>query len=122
MSGKGTRHGVHRARVGSGRRKLTILLSTLVLGAAMIVSIRRTAEGRRITEALNELNEGEQLIRAQLAEEVLRVDSLSSLGRIEKVAGELGLRWPRDDEWALMLDVETNDGANRPDRQGESAK
>ena len=122
MSGKGTRHGAQRARVGSGRRKLTILLSTLVLGAAMIVSIRRTAEGRKITEALNELNEGEQLIRAQLAEEVLRVDSLSSLGRIEKVAGELGLRWPRDDEWALMLDVETNGGVNRPDRQGEGTK
>jgi len=73
----------------------------------MVISIRRTAEGRRITEALNDLNEGETLLRAQLAEEVLRVDSLSSLDRIEGVAAELGLRWPRDDEWELMLDVET---------------
>jgi hypothetical protein len=111
-----------RARVGAARRKLTILLSVLVLGASMVVSIRRTAEGRRITEALTDLRDGEQLLRAQLAEEVLRVDSLSSLARIEDAAAELGLRWPRDDEWELMPDVETTDGGSRPRRSGRGAK
>jgi len=91
-----------------------LLLSIVVMGGAMLVSIRRTAEGRRISEALNDLREGEQVLRAQLAEEVLRVDSLSSLGRIEDAAAELGLRWPRDDEWELMLDVEATGRGDRP--------
>jgi hypothetical protein len=71
----------------------------------MAVSVRRTAEGRRLAESLSELEREELVLRTQLAEELIRVDSLSSRERILVEAARLGLRSPRDEEIVHLPDV-----------------
>lgn len=100
--GRATRRG---SRVGDRRRRALLLGSVLALVASMIVSVRRTADGRRLVESLNALQSEESILRAQLAEQLIRVDSLSSRERIAEVAASLGLRAPRDDEIVHLHDV-----------------
>lgn len=94
-----------RGRVGSGRRKVLLAGSAVALLASMIVSVRRTADGRRLAESLDALQSDELVLRTQLVEELIRVDSLSSRDRIAEVAPSLGLRTPADDEIIHLLDV-----------------
>jgi cell division protein FtsL len=77
----------------------------LLLVASMLVSLRRTAGGRKLSESLNALAREEVVLRTQLAEELVRVDSLSSRERILEVAAGLGLRSPEDREIINLPDV-----------------
>lgn len=94
-----------RGRVGSRRRGLLIVLAVLTVPAGLFVSVRRTAEGTRMSERLAELQREIVLLEEALVEEVVRVDSLASRERIGRVASELGLRQATDDEVVLLGDV-----------------
>jgi len=71
----------------------------------MLVSVRRTAEGRRLAESINELRDEEQLLLTRLSYELVRVDSLSSRERILIAGARFGLRPATDDEIIHLPDV-----------------
>lgn len=94
-----------KGRVGSRRRGLLLLLAMLTIPAGLLVSVRRTAEGTRLSEQLAELRRETILLEEALVDEVVRVDSLASRERIGRVASELGLRQATDDEIVLLGDM-----------------
>lgn len=77
---------------------------TAVVGS-LIVSVDRTAEGRRLAESINELRTEEELLRIRQSEELVRVDSLASRDRILVAAARFGLRPAADDEVVHLPDV-----------------
>jgi hypothetical protein len=84
-----------------------VILGTaaLTIPVGLLISVRRSSDGTRLTESLGELRREETLLREQLSLEVMRVDSLSSLQRITAAAARLGLREAGDDEVIHVLDV-----------------
>lgn len=107
--------GSKSARVGSRRRGLLIGLAVLTIPAGLFVSVRRTAEGTRLSEQLAELRRETVLLEEALVDEVVRVDSLASRERIGRVASELGLRQATDGEVVILGDVS---GTNRTASEG----
>lgn len=97
--------GRRRSRVGTRRRGLLLTLALLTIPAGLFISVRRTADGTRLSEQLAELRRETVLLEEALVDEVVRVDSLSSRERIGRVASELGLRQATDDEVVLLGDV-----------------
>lgn len=75
-----------------------------VIGS-LIVSVDRTAEGRKLAESINELRREEEVLRIRQSEEFVRVDSLSSRERILVAAARFGLRPATDDEVLHLPDV-----------------
>lgn len=102
-------------RVGSRRRGLLMVLAVLTIPAGLFVSVRRTAEGTRLSEQLAELRRETVLLEEALVDEVVRVDSLTSRERIGRAASELGLRRASDDEVVILGEVR---GINRIAREG----
>lgn len=97
--------GRRRGLVGSRRRGLLVVLAVLTIPAGLFISVRRTAEGTRLSEQLAELRRETVLLEEALVDEVVRVDSLASRERIGRVAPELGLRQATDDEVVILGDV-----------------
>jgi hypothetical protein len=75
-----------------------------VIGS-LVVSVDRTAEGRELAESINELRREQEVLRMRQAEELVRVDSLSSRERVLVAAARLGLRPAADDEVLHLPDV-----------------
>jgi len=75
-----------------------------VIGS-LILSVDRTAEGRKLAESINELRREEEVLRIRQSEEFVRVDSLSSRERILVAAARFGLRPATDDEVLHLPDV-----------------
>jgi hypothetical protein len=82
-----------------------VLIGLTLVALSLLVSVRRTAEGRRIAASINELREEEQVLLTRLSYELVRVDSLSSRERILVSAAPLGLRPATDDEILHLPDV-----------------
>ena len=82
-----------------------VLAAVLTIPVGLVISVRRTAEGTRLAEQLEDLRRETRLLEEALGEEVVRVDSLSSMDRIVRVAPELGLRQAREDEVVVLSDV-----------------
>lgn len=99
-----------KSRVGSRRRGLLLILALLTIPAGLFISVRRTADGTRLSEQLAELRRETVLLEEALVDEVVRVDSLASRERIGRVASELGLRQATDDEVVLLGDVNAATG------------
>ncbi len=72
--------------------------SILVLAVSMTAAVRRSAEGRQLAAAIADQSREEQVLRAQIADEIVRVDSLAQRDRILRVAASLGLRPAREVE------------------------
>lgn len=100
-----------RRRPGDGRRRALLLLSVAALLVSLVVSIRRGARGNELAGDLAELRRTEELLRAQIAEEEGRVDSLSSRSRIEAAAGRLGLHPPDDSRIIYLPEIAPVSGA-----------
>jgi len=94
-----------RRRPGARRRQSTVLGALTLMALSLLVSVRRTAEGRRLAESINELREEEQVLLNRMSYELVRVDSLSSRERILAVAPPLGLRPATDREVLHLPDV-----------------
>lgn len=82
-----------------------IMAAVLTIPAGLVISVRRTAEGTRLAEQLEDLRRETRLLEEALSEEVVRVDSLSSMERIVDVAPRLGLRQAHEDEVVVLGDV-----------------
>jgi len=94
-----------RLRVGAIRRRAVVFLAVLTIPAGLVISVRRTAEGTRLAEQLEELRRETTLLEEALVDEVVRVDSLTSRARIDRAAGELGLRQAEEHEVVILGDV-----------------
>lgn len=92
-------------RVGAARRRIIIVAAALTIPAGLMVSVRRTAEGTRLAEQLEELRRETMLLEEALVDEVVRVDSLTSRDRIGRAAEELGLRQAEDHEVVILGEV-----------------
>jgi cell division protein FtsL len=103
-------------RVGSGRRRALVLVSTVALIVSLGVSVRRSADGTRIARELADLQRAERAAEAQAAEEVVRVDSLASRRRILTVAERMGLRPAHEGEILYLPDTTAPTGAGSEDR------
>lgn len=99
------RRGQRGRRLGTIRRRVVLGAAALTIPVGLLVSVRRSSEGTRLTESVGELRREETLLREQLSLEVMRVDSLSSLQRISAAAARLGLREADDDEVIHVVDV-----------------
>ena len=75
-----------------------------VIGS-LVVSVNRTADGRRLAESINELRTEEEMLTIRQSEELVRVDSLSSRERILVAAARFGMRPATDDEVLHLPDV-----------------
>lgn len=82
-----------------------VLAAVLTIPVGLVISVRRTAEGTRLAEQLEDLRRETRLLEEALGEEVVRVDSLSSMDRIVRMAPELGLRQAGEDEVVVLSDV-----------------
>lgn len=94
-----------RARPGAARRRLLVLAGVLTVAASLLVSVDRTSGGRMLAESINQYRTEEQLLLTRLADELVRVDSLSSRERILQVAGRRGFRPAEDHEILHLPDV-----------------
>lgn len=94
-----------RPRPGARRRQLALAGCASAVVGSLILSVDRTAEGRKLAESINQLSREEQLLRIRQSEELVRVDSLSSRERILIAAAQFGLRPARDDEVVHLPDV-----------------
>ena len=103
-------------RVGSGRRRALLALSGLALILSLGVSVRRSADGTRLSREISELERAERAAAAQAGEEVVRVDSLASRRRILSVAGRLGLRPAHEGELLYLPDIAAPVGAGSEGR------
>jgi len=95
----------NRHRVGTARRRWMVLAAVLTIPVGLVISVRRTAEGTRLAEQLEDLRRETRLLEEALGEEVVRVDSLSSMDRIVRLAPKLGLRQAHEDEVVVLSDV-----------------
>lgn len=90
------------------RRAIRRWLGPAIAGLSLIVGlglvVRRSEEGRRLSRELSSLEGEERLVRDRLASAEARVDSLTSLRRIERAATELGLRQAGDGEVFYLTD------------------
>ncbi|MGD8497084.1 MAG: hypothetical protein PVF05_12990 [Gemmatimonadales bacterium] len=102
---RGKRKPSTRDRVGTTRRQWIVVAAALTIPAGLVVSVRRSAQGTRLAEQIEDLRRETRLLEEALAEEVVRVDSLSSRDRIGRVATRLGLRLAREDEVVVLGDV-----------------
>lgn len=102
---KATRGRRRRRRPGALRRRLSVLSILSLVALSLGVSVRRTAEGRRLAESINDLRAEEQVLLTRFSEELVRVDSLGSRERILLAAARLGLRPASDDEVLHLPDV-----------------
>ncbi len=94
-----------RRRTGSVRRQMIFSMAVLVMLGGLLFSVRRSSEGTLIAESIGELRQEVKLLEEQLSDEIVRVDSLSSLQRISKVAAELNLREAEDNEVIHVAEV-----------------
>ncbi len=90
------------------RRWLGPAVAGLALIAGLGLVVRRSEEGRGLSRELSTLEGEERLVRDRLASAEARIDSLTSLRRIERAATELGLRQAGDGEVFYLTD---GDGA-----------
>lgn len=84
---------------------MMIVAAALTIPAGLVVSVRRSAQGTRLAEQIEDLRRETRLLEEALAEEVVRVDSLSSRDRIGREATRLGLRLAQEDEVVVLGDV-----------------
>jgi hypothetical protein len=94
-----------RPRPGSRRRQALLAGCASTVVFSLVLSVDRTAAGRRLAESINELRREEEVLRIRQSEEFVRVDSLSSRERILVAAARFGLRPARDDEVVHLPDV-----------------
>lgn len=104
-----------KARRGTLRRQAILGLAALAIPAGLVVSVRRTAEGTRLAEQLEELRRETRLLEEALVDEVVRVDSLTSRQRIGRAAAELGLRQADEGEVVVVGAVAS---VNPPEAEG----
>ncbi|MEN8144613.1 MAG: hypothetical protein ABFS14_06630 [Gemmatimonadota bacterium] len=102
-SSGGSRRKSRGRQAGVTRRRLLGMMSVLFLVVSMTVSVRRTAEGRRLSETISDMDREEGMLRAQLADEIVRVESLESRPRVLRAASDLGLR-PAEDTQVTYLE------------------
>lgn len=93
------------ARPGATRRRFFIVAAALSIPAGLMISVRRTADGTRLAEQLADLRRETMLLEEALADEVVRVESLTSRERIARIVEERGFRQAEDDEVVIMGDV-----------------
>ncbi|MFV1987548.1 MAG: hypothetical protein ACC682_09700 [Gemmatimonadota bacterium] len=74
----------------------------LVVGGLLIASltsaVRRSEDGRRLSQELDRLEVDELIMRDRVATQTARADSLAALPRMEDAAREIGLRRAEDGE------------------------
>lgn len=99
------KRGRRRTRPGARRRQWLVAGCVSAVIGSLVVSVGRTAEGRKLAESINELRSEEELLRIRQSEELVRVDSLASRERILVAAARLGLRPAADDEVVHLPDV-----------------
>ncbi len=98
-------NGRRRPRPGTRRRQLLVAGCVSAVIGSLVVSVNRTADGRRLAESINELQREEEMLRIRQSEELVRVDSLSSRERILVAAARFGMRPAMDDEVLHLPDV-----------------
>lgn len=107
-----------RMRRRTLRRWALPSLAGVGLIASLAVVVRRGEEARRLSNELSRLQAEQEIARDRLAEAMARVDSLGSLGRLERAAGALGLRQAREGEVVYLADAGPADGLARADEAG----
>lgn len=86
-------------------------MAALMIPAGLFISIRRSADGTRLAEALADMRRETRLLDESLGDERVRVDSLTSRERVGRLAAELGLRQATDDEVVILSDDRRSTGA-----------
>lgn len=99
-------------RPGALRRRFILVLAALTIPAGLMISVRRTAEGTRLAEQLADLRRETMLLEEALADEVVRVESLTSRERIGRMVEDRGFRQADDDEVVIVGNVSLD-----PDRE-----
>lgn len=105
MTRKTRRAGRRRRRPGTRPRQVVVACCASAVVGSLVVSVDRTAEGRRLAESINELRREQEVLRIRQTEELVRVDSLSSRDRILVAAARFGLRPASDNEVLHLPDV-----------------
>ena len=100
-----------RIRRRTVRRWLLPALAGAALVLALTAVVQRGEEGRRLSREVLALQNEEQIAHDRIAEETARVDSLGSLGRLEKAGGAIGLRPAGDGEVMYLRDAESESSA-----------
>ncbi len=95
-----------RVRRRTLRRWVTPGLAIATLLASMVMVVRRGEVGRRLSAELEALEAQGSVASDRIVAERARVDSLTTLTRIEDVAGSIGLRRAVDAE---LVQVEAVD-------------
>lgn len=74
------------------------LVGGVLLVASLAMVVRRSEEGRRLSQELDRLEAEEVILRDRVAGEIARVDSLGALPRMQEAAAKIGLRRAGDGE------------------------
>jgi len=95
-------------------------LSIVVLAASLIAVVRRGEEGHRLTGELEAREAEAEVVADRIVAEQTRVESLTTLARIKKVAAPLGLRQAVDAELVQMRAGDDTQDANEYSGVGEN--
>lgn len=94
-----------RLRARRWIRRLGAAVSVGALAGGMVAAVERGSSARQLSEEISRLEDGEARARARVAEEMRRLDSLSSRDRITREAKRLGLRPASDEEITFLQEV-----------------
>ena len=83
------------------------ILSLLALAVSLASVVRRGEEGRRLTADLERLDAETAVVADRILAERARIETLTSLERIERAAAPLGLRQAMDAE---LVQVRADEG------------
>lgn len=67
-------------------------MALVLFVGALVTVVRRGQEGRELSMELQRLEAEARVVADQIVAEEARIDTLTTLTRIEEAAGELGLR------------------------------
>lgn len=122
MSGAARRRVRMRGR--AVRRWAVPALAVLALAATLASVVARGEEGRRLTRAAAALEEETRIVQDRILVEGARVDSLTTLSRMEDAAAEIGLRQAVDAELVQVreADVGVEAGSGPGTTAGEGTR
>jgi len=93
----------------------------VVLAAALVTVVRRGEEGIRLSNEIERLEDDARIAADRVVAQRARVDSLTSLPRIEDVAGSFGLRQAVDSEMIHVRDADADGPQDRGDSRVEAS-
>lgn len=99
----------------SNRRRVILLLALAALSTSMLAAVRRSSEARRLSTELEVLERAAGTARSELAEAMVRADSLSSRSHVMQVGASLGLRPAAETEFEWLDEGQRFEGIARLD-------